>query len=186
MAGMHHLARSLRVQAAESGSGAFNPVGARAYGRWGPRYLLVVAAVASAVAAMFAAFDTVVLQLYRDVGSKGFLLLFALGQAVNAFGLAVGFAAFGFRPTIGLWRALQDPEEPRQARTALSLAATFPARVVPPIALVIMLCEVPAILWFRATQHVDLSLLVTLGRVQFNGVTCAADKVAWKTESVPS
>lgn len=160
--GMRFLARLPRMQAFNEGSGSVQLANGSIYGQLGPYYLLLVAAVASAVAAGFAAFDTVVLQMYRDVGSRGFPLLFAVGQAVNAFGLAVGFTVFGLGPLVGLWRALRRIAEPLQARAALDLAARFPARVVPPIALVIMLCEVPAILWFRTTQHLDVSLLVTL------------------------
>lgn len=144
-----------------------------AYHRLGVRYLLVLAGGATVVAALFAGFDTAVLQMYRNVGVAGFPLLLVLGQVVNAAGLLVGFALFGLVPLVRLGRAMTRIDEPIAAREVLDRAARFPGRVVPPVAVVIILAEIPAILWFRSTQHVDFSLLVTLVAILAPNATAA-------------
>lgn len=162
MTGRSHTARSY-VDAVATGL----------YRRLGTRYLVALAGAAFVVASLFAAFDMAVLQMYRNVGTRDFGLLLGLGEGVNAAGLILGFVVFALRPLVRLGRWMSAGEDPGTARHVAEMAACLPGRIVPPIALVIMVLEVPAILFFRSHLHFDVSLVVVLLAVLAPNVTAA-------------
>jgi class 3 adenylate cyclase len=143
------------------------------FNRLGPWYLVALAGASFVVASLFAAFDTAILQLYRNVGTRDFGLLLALGEGVNAVGLALGFVLFALRRLVRLGRWLQADGGPAVARLIADEAAALPGRIVPPIALVIMVLEVPTILLTRDTLHLDVSLIVVLLAVLAPNATAA-------------
>ena len=134
----------------------------RLHERLGASYLIAVLAIVVVATALFAAFDVTVLQLYRDVGTADFALLFALGESVNALGLLIGTLLFAARPLLRLARWMHAGEPSAQAREMLELVSDFPRRAVPPIAATIMLVEIPAIEYFRAHAEGDVSIVVVL------------------------
>jgi class 3 adenylate cyclase len=153
--------------------GAVEAVATQLYRRFGAAYLIMLAAAAFVIASLFAGFDTMILQMYRGVGTRNFDLLLAVGEGVNAVGMAVGFVAFALRPLVRLARWLRADDDAATARQIADLAAALPGRVVPPIALVIMVLEVPAILFLRGQLHFDVSVIVVLLAVLAPNATAA-------------
>ena len=132
----------------------------RLYARSGVGYLFWVLGVVFVVACVFAAFDMGVLQLYRDVGMKDFGLLLGLGELVNVVGLALGVSLFGARPIwrLAKWTTSRDGE----GAEILHQIVNLPWRIVPPIALIIMALEIPAIMYFSSRTGAEVPLVVVL------------------------
>lgn len=161
------------ARAPKAAHGVLDAVATGLYKRLGSRYLVALSGLSFVVASVFAAFDTVILQMYRNVGTRDFGVLLAFGEGVNAVGLALGFVMFALLPLVRLGRWLSADDDPATARRIADVAAALPGRIVPPIALVIMVLEVPAILLARGILHFDVSVIVVLLAVLAPNATAA-------------
>lgn len=128
------------------------------YERFGVGYLAGVLSSVFVITCLFAGFDMGVLQLYRDVGMKDFAFLLGLGELVNLAGLVIGLALFGAQP---IWR-LAKWTRTGDGSDILGLIVDLPWRVVPPIALTIMVLEIPAIIYFSSQTGAEVPIVVVL------------------------
>ncbi len=139
------------------------------YGKFGVGYLFVILSLVFVIACIFAAFDMAVLQLYRDVGLSDFGFLLGLGELVNVAGLLLGVALFGARPIwrLASWtRTGKDPD-------ILDLIVNLPWRMAPPIALLIMIMEIPAIIYFSSQTGAEVPIVVVLVAILAPNATAA-------------
>ncbi len=132
----------------------------RLYSRFGVGYLVLILGMVLVIACIFAAFDMGVLQLYRDVGMKDFGFLLALGELVNLVGLVLGVTLFGARAIWRLAKWARTGED--ESSEILDLIVNLPWRIVPPIALLIMALEIPAIMYFSSHTGAEVPIVVVL------------------------